>query len=60
MEEVREYFRKNYGHVDFWAIKDEVISEFLKREYLERLTFELKMDCLYDYLMANQLVDYTE
>jgi hypothetical protein len=60
MKEVREYFRENYGHVDFWDIKDEVISEFLKREYLERLTFELKMDCLYDYLMANQLVDYTE
>lgn len=60
MEEVRKYFRENYGHVDFWAIKDEVISEFLSNGYLERLTFELKMDCLYDYLMANQLVDYTE
>jgi hypothetical protein len=60
MEEVREYFRENYGHIDFWAIKDEVISEFLSRTYLEGLSFELKMDCLCDYLMANQLVDYTE
>ena len=60
MEEVREYFSTNYGHVDFWYIEDEVILEFLERDYIKLSSFEFKMNCLYDYLMANQLVDYTE
>ena len=60
MEEVREYFAINYGHIDLWSVSDEDITEFLERVYLEGLSFEQKMDCFCDYLMANQLVDYTE
>jgi len=60
MEEVREYFDLNYGHIDLWSVSDEDITEFLERVYLEGLSFEQKMDCFCDYLMANQLVDYTE
>ena len=60
MEEVREYFKKNYGHIDLGSISDQEIKEYLDRIYLEGLSFEQKMDCYCDYLMANQLVDYTE
>ena len=60
MEEVREYFEKNYGHIDFWSVSDQDITEFLERGYLKGLSFEQKMDCFCDYLMANQLVDYYE
>ena len=60
MKEVREYFDLNYGYVDLWSVSDEDITEFLERVYLEGLSFEQKMDCYCDYLMANQLVDYTE
>jgi hypothetical protein len=60
MKEVREYFDLNYGHIDFWSVSDQDITEFLERGYLKGLSFERKMDCFCDYLMANQLVDYTE
>ena len=60
MKEVREYFASNYGHIDFWSVSDKDITEFLDRVYLKGLSFEQKMDCLCDYLMANQLVDYSE
>ena len=60
MKEVREYFAKNYGHIDLWSVSDKDITEFLERGYLVGLSFEQKMDCFCDYLMANQLVDYDE
>ncbi len=59
-KKVRKYFENNYPYIDFCSVLDSDIIEFLNRNYLEGLSFEQKMDCLCDYLMANQLVDYDE
>lgn len=59
-KKVRKYFENNYPYIDFCSVLDSDIIEFLNRNYLEGLSFEQKMDCFCDYLMANQLVDYDE
>ena len=33
VEDVRMYFRENYGHVDLYPLDDNVITEFLKQSY---------------------------
>jgi len=60
MKEVREYFQKNYSHIDFWSVSDSDITEFLSRPYLVGLSFERKMDCLYDYILSQNLCDVEE
>jgi hypothetical protein len=60
INEVRSYFSNNYGHVSLDQLSDSFILEFLSRGYLERLSFELKMDCLYDHILAQDLCDVVE
>lgn len=57
---VREYFRQEYGHVYFDDISDSFIEEFLSRSYVVLLSFEMQMDCLYDAIMSQAMVDYDE
>jgi hypothetical protein len=60
INEVRSYFADRYGHVSLDQLPDSFILEFLSRDYLERLSFELKMDCLYDHILAQDLCDVVE
>jgi hypothetical protein len=60
IQKVREYFRQEYGHVYFDDIDDSFIEEFLTRSYIVNLKFELQMDCLYDAVMSQAMVDYDE
>jgi hypothetical protein len=60
MKEVREYFDLNYGYVDLEEIDDHVLESFLSRSYLTDLSFERKMDCLYDYILSQDLCDVEE
>jgi hypothetical protein len=60
VKQVREYFEENYGHVYFDDIDDSFIEEFLTRSYIVSLSFEMKMDCLYDAVMSQGMVDYDE
>jgi hypothetical protein len=60
MKEVREYFAKNYGYVDLDGIDDHVIESFLSRPYLTDLSFVRKMDCLYDYILSQDLCNVQE
>ena len=60
MKEVREYFNLNYGYVDLNAIDDHVLESFLSRSYLIGLSFVRKMDCLYDYILSQDLCDVQE
>ena len=60
MKEVREYFAKNYGYVNLDELTDVFIQKYLDQSYLERLSFERKMDCLYDYILSNDLTDVQE
>lgn len=60
VKEVREYFRENYGHVNIAELSDAQIEKFVNRNVLEDMTFERKMDLLYDYILANGLAEVQE
>jgi hypothetical protein len=60
MKEVREYFDLNYRYVDLEEINDHVLESFLSRSYLTDLSFVRKMDCLYDYILSQDLCNVDE
>jgi hypothetical protein len=60
MKEVREYFDLNYGYVNLEEINDHVLESFLSRPYLTDLSFMRKMDCLYDYILSQDLCNVQE
>ena len=60
MKEVREYFDLNYGYVHLDGIDDHVLESFLSRPYLTDLSFVRKMDCLYDYILSQDLCNVQE
>ena len=60
VKEAREHFRNHKSHIHIYQIEDEVIAELLGRDYIQKLTFEMRMDCLYDYLLSQGLCDVTE
>lgn len=60
VREAREYFRDNKSYVHIYQIEDSTIAELLGRDHIQRLRFEMRMDCLYDYLISQGLCDVTE
>jgi hypothetical protein len=60
MKEVREYFQKNYGYVNLAELTDVFIQKYLDQSWIVNLSFERKMDCLYDYILSNDLTDVQE
>ena len=60
MEQVREYFRLMYGYVNLDELTDVFIQKYLDQSWIVNLSFERKMDCLYDYILANDLTDVQE
>lgn len=60
IEDVREYFDINYPYVDLGMLSDSTIIEFLNQGYIIDLSFERKMDCLYDYILSQGLCDVEE
>ena len=60
ISDVRSFFVSNYGHVSLDQLTDGFILEFLSRNYLVELSFERKMDCLYDYILSQGLCDVVE
>jgi len=60
MKEVREYFEKNYGYVNLDELTDVFIQKYLDQSWIVNLSFERKMDCLYDYILSNDLTDVQE
>lgn len=60
VREAREFFRDHKSHIHIYQIDDSVIAELLGRDYIQRLTFDRRMDCLYDYLLSQSLCDVTE
>jgi hypothetical protein len=53
--ETREYFEKHYGYINLRDVSDEIIQEFLNKDYIKYLNFNQTMDCLCDYIVANDL-----
>jgi hypothetical protein len=60
INEIRSYLVYNYNHVSSNQLSDEFILEFMSREYLMGLSFDGKMDCLYDYILSQGLCDVVE
>ena len=60
MKEVREYFEKNYSYVNLAELTDVFIQKYLNQSWIVNLSFERKMDCLYDYILSNDLTDIQE
>jgi hypothetical protein len=60
IEQVREYFSNNYPYVYLEDISDKVIRDYLEMGYIRDLSFERKMDCLYDYILSQNLTEVDE
>ena len=60
MLRVYEYFEQNYGYVDIKSIPRAAILEYLERGYVINLSFERNMDCLYDYILSQDLCNVQE
>ena len=60
INEIRSYLVYNYNHVSSNQLSDEFILEFMSRDYLGRLSFEVKMDCLYDHVLSQDLCEIRE
>lgn len=60
IKKVRDFFRERYAHVNFQAIDDATIEEFMSRSYVKDRTFESQMDLLYDMILANDMVEVQE
>lgn len=60
LAEVKEYFEKNYPYVYLEDISDRVIRDYLDMGYVRDLSFERKMDCLYDYILSQGLCGVDE
>lgn len=58
IQEVRDYFMKNYRFINIQAISDNQIKSFMNRpSILRNESFERKMDLLYDYILSQDLTD---
>jgi hypothetical protein len=60
ISDVREYFYKNYSYVNIDGISDVVILEYLGNNWVLNVTFERKMDLLYDYIVSQGLTEIEE
>jgi hypothetical protein len=60
VRDVIDYFDKEYPYVDLGMLSENSISGFLVQEYIIDLSFERKMDCLYDYILSQGLCDVEE
>ncbi len=60
IEQVREYFSKNYPYVYLEDISDRVIRDYLDMGYVRDLSFEMKMNLLYDYILSQNLTGVEE
>ena len=60
VRDVIDYFDKEYPYVNLWMLSENSINEFLVQEYIIDLSFERKMDLLYDYILSQGLCDVQE
>lgn len=57
VSDIRVYFSENYRHIDISQLSDIAINDFMVEPYITPLPFEMQMNCLKDYIMANGLTD---
>ena len=57
MERIKAHFAMAYPHINFQGIDESVIREFMAKPYLDGLGFFMTMECLADYIVANDLTE---
>jgi|688.fasta_scaffold2658567_1 hypothetical protein len=60
MERIRAHFAMAYPHINFQGIEESVIREYMARPYLDGLGFFMQMNCLYDYILSQDLCEVDE
>jgi hypothetical protein len=60
INDVREHFSNEYPYVDLGMLSDDTINAFLNQGYIASLWFERQMDCLYDYILSQDLCGVEE
>ena len=60
VRDVIDYFDKEYPYVNLGMLSENSINEFLVQEYIVDLSFERKMDLLYDYILSQNLTEVDE
>ena len=60
VNKIQEWFADNHPHIYINQLSKEQMEEFINRPYIYNLSFEMQMDCLKDYIMAQGLVDIQE
>lgn len=57
MKRISEYFAQQFPHIHFQGIEEYIIRDFMSKPYLDGLGFTMTMDCLADYIVANDLTE---
>lgn len=60
VNEIQEWFRDNHPYIEINQVSTPTLSIYLSQHYLTGFDFNKKMDCLKDYILANNLADVTE
>ena len=60
LEQVREYFEKNYPYIYLEDISDKAILDYLENGWVLNVPFARKMDLLYDYILSQNLTEVEE
>ena len=60
VEQIREEMNKRYPYVHCEDVSDEMFETFAIGRDLGRYSLDMQFDCLYDYLLSQNLCDVTE
>jgi hypothetical protein len=54
---INSYFADKFPHINFQGLNQSVVSDFMSNTYLIGLDFPEQMECLADYIVANNLTE---
>ena len=60
MKRIKDYFSAEYPYVDIDGLDESVIREYMSRSYIDGLGFSMQMNCLYDYILSQDLCNVDE
>ena len=57
MTTINSYFADKFPHINFQGLDQSVVRDFMSKPYLDGLGFTMTMECLADYIVANDLTE---
>ena len=60
LEQIYEYFRENYSHVNIQDVNPKWIENQMNMDYMKRYSVERQMDLLLDGILSQDLCDIQE